>query len=62
MSMDFMGMMCDVWNEEARNNAKKDLAKAIEDGDKKAEEEARQKIRECNACENAALIYESMRD
>jgi len=41
--MDFMDMLFDSWNEEARNEAEKKLNKAITDGDKNAEEEARKK-------------------
>lgn len=60
--MDFMGMLCDYENEKARNEAEKKLDKAIADGNKKAEEEARQKIKECNQYELDVLIYESMKD
>ena len=60
--MDFMGMMCDVWNEEAHNKANKELNKAIENRDKEAEEKARQKIKECNQYELNSAIYESMKD
>ena len=60
--MDFMDMLFDSWNEEARNEAEKKLNKAITDGDKNAEEEARKKIRECNQYELDSQIYESMRD
>ena len=60
--MDFMDMLFDSWNEEARNEAEKKLNKAIENRDKEAEEKARQKIKECNQYELNSAIYESMKD
>lgn len=60
--MGIMDIMCDVWNEQAREKAKKELNEAIKSNDKEAEEKARKKIKECNQYELDTLWYECMKD